>query len=607
MVKKLWIIVLCTLMILTTSVDFNVVKAEDSIPSYIEVKFSSVRVRTGPGTNYDQLKVNGTYQYYKDGSILPVKGSVTNSKGELWYNVVYTVNNQKYDAYIRSDFVLLHNYTEDDEFELQLSIQNFPEDYKVYLRYLHELHPTWIFEAYHTGVEWDEIIAAENVKGRSLIDGYDLALRSRAPGCYDPETDQYIPLDGSHWFQANTKTIEYFVDPRNFLNDVNVFMFLKLSFNEVEGPELVQGVVDGTFMEGTVIEYEEDGVTVKSEKSYAEIFYEAGQQAGASPIYLATLARQEQGTSGSVAITGQEFTYNGKTYKGLYNFYNIGATSGTDNWKKGLIWANGGEDGTTKSTSYNRPWTTIEKSIIGGGLWITDGYINCGQDTMYYQKFNCVNRVYWYQYMTNVRAAYSQSGTMYSTYEENDALDAALTFSIPVYLNMPEKTALPTEIEGNEEPENPTPQDPIDDPTPQYSGNFFEDMNLTLVDGKYVLGFEKGFTYQQLTNIASQIDDKLSVTVLNGDNELGNYDILATGLKLVLENSEGKSEYTIVIRGDVNGDGKISSMDYVLIKVHIMEEKLISDKAQLLAADMNDDDKVTSMDYVRIKSLIMSE
>ena len=58
-------------------------------------------------------------------------------------------------------------------------------------------------------------------------------------------------------------------------------------------------------------------------------------------------------------------------------------------------------------------------------------------------------------------------------------------------------------------------------------------------------------------------------------------------------------------KGDVNGDSKINSMDYVLIRKHIMGTKLNSD--QQTRADFNGDGKITTTDYVLIKKIIMGK
>lgn len=65
-----------------------------------------------------------------------------------------------------------------------------------------------------------------------------------------------------------------------------------------------------------------------------------------------------------------------------------------------------------------------------------------------------------------------------------------------------------------------------------------------------------------------------------------------------------KKEYIVIIYGDVNGDGKISSADYIKIKNHIMETNKLTDLEKEYA-DANKDGKVSSADYIAIKNHIM--
>ena len=61
-----------------------------------------------------------------------------------------------------------------------------------------------------------------------------------------------------------------------------------------------------------------------------------------------------------------------------------------------------------------------------------------------------------------------------------------------------------------------------------------------------------------------------------------------------------------VVRGDVNGDGKVSSADYVKIRKHIMQTDLIKENIYFYAADINNDNKISSADYVKIRKYIMN-
>ena len=77
---------------------------------------------------------------------------------------------------------------------------------------------------------------------------------------------------------------------------------------------------------------------------------------------------------------------------------------------------------------------------------------------------------------------------------------------------------------------------------------------------------------------------------------------IKTGYRFIVEGST----YTIVVQGDINQDGKVSSLDYVKIKNHIMGTNTITNTILKMAADANNDGNIKSTDYVRIKNYIMA-
>lgn len=62
---------------------------------------------------------------------------------------------------------------------------------------------------------------------------------------------------------------------------------------------------------------------------------------------------------------------------------------------------------------------------------------------------------------------------------------------------------------------------------------------------------------------------------------------------------DGK-DYTVIVRGDINGDGRIQSVDYLKIKKHFAGQAL--SELESLAADVNRDNEIKSVDYLKIKS-----
>ena len=315
--------------------------------------------------------------------------------------------------------------------DYESELRAFPSAWREKLEMLHEKYPEWIFVAVDTGISFQEAVEAETGK-KSLVEKYySPLLRNHGEGHYNPETGKFTYHDASTWMAASSAVVDFFMNPANFLNEKYIFQFEALSYDKTyhtkEGVELI---LEGTFMHDSLISYvTAEGETVETEKTYSEVMMEAAEESGVSPYYLASKIRTEIGVSPSGSVTG---TYKG--YEGLYNFYNIGANDGANPIANGLNWASLG-------TSYGRPWTTPEKSIINGAVWIGELYISKGQNTMYFERFNISPGSgyarYTHQYMTNVYGAAGQAQSTYNGYASAGTLSDAKVFYIPTFRELP--------------------------------------------------------------------------------------------------------------------------------------------------------------------------
>lgn len=323
-----------------------------------------------------------------------------------------------------------------DEFETQIS--SFPSGYKTYLRQLHEKYPNWVFEAVETNIDWSDAVKNENIGETSLVStAASDAFKSHDTGDYNPETDTYKQYDAG-FVRANSFTVGYYMDPRNFLNERGIFQFEQLSFSSSITVSVVEQVLKGSFMSNKKITYyDTKGKQHTLDITYSEAIYNAGKKYNVNPCYLASKIINEVGKNGSGSTSGKR-----SGYEGYYNFYNIGATSGSNPIANGLTYAKGGANGT--ATSYQRPWTDPEKAIMGGAEFIASGYISKGQDTGYFQRFNvspdAVSKTYTHQYMTDISGAFYQSSTTYTTYNSLSLMGIKRVFKIPVYKNLPKET-----------------------------------------------------------------------------------------------------------------------------------------------------------------------
>ena len=412
----------------------------------------SVRVRTSPTTTKDnKLMVNGVVVNLNSGDIVTILDTVDSDGDETyktWYHIEFTYKGTVYKGYVYTGFVQLNTYNEDVEVP-----EDVPEIYKPYIKQLLAYHPEWNFVIYDTGIEWNSLFLtnAQCAFGTNVVhSSYWLSYRSTQSGAYNWRKDEwYSPENESGWYQANAQLISYYMDPRNFLNEQHVFMFEALSYDEKNHSlDGVKKILANSFMNNAEI-INTTGETI----TYAQAYISAAEIADVSPYHLASRTIQEVSWNGSGSTSGTYKAKDGTDYSGYYNFYNIGAIASSDPVGNGLKYATGKTSTDVQKERYLLPWNSQYKAIVGGAKWIGYGYINNKQDTLYYQKFNVVNKVWTHQYMANVMAPASESTTIKNAYSNIGILDNTFTFIIPYYKNMPAEACAPP-VKSNASPNN---------------------------------------------------------------------------------------------------------------------------------------------------------
>lgn len=404
----------------------------------------SLRLRSGPGTNYDTVDF---IPYLSDITIISYDSSTENCSGYPWAKVKTTSGVEGYacSRFINESSSEQINISEagkamanmtDTEFDSYLNAQGFPESYKVKLKEIHKLHPTWIFIGAKTKYSWESALIEQDEfvsyygdasPGRSFLNinqskallGQEGYLSTR-PADYDYYTNKFIPHDGVYWFQANTQAVAHYMDPRNYLSEKSIFAFEDLTYDSsYQTEEVVKRALNSDFL-----------------KQFSGYFMKAASTYNVNPIYLASLSRQEIGTSDTNICTNGKagVLSDGVDYTGYYNFYNIGASSSNDPKLKSLQKAK--ENG----------WDSAEKAIVNGAYIISKNYIQCGQHTAYYQKYNFspkATKEMWHQYTTSIASLESQAATSYNSYKSLNLIENSFKFDIPIFTNMPESTPLP--------------------------------------------------------------------------------------------------------------------------------------------------------------------
>ena len=502
--KRLLSLLLCLSIFVGT---FTVITVNAAVQYPVTAEIASdTDIYSLPGTTGHEIDEYKGQSYVlcrlTKGTTLMVLGEEKDGDGDIWYKVKYGENYAN-TGYAYSGRVKLNiEYEYDEDFERNLA--NFPESYHSALRELHAKYPNWRFVANKFDLTFKEAVEAQygvsNVTNtRKWVEFSYGGNEWRDMRGYDASTDSWATLE-SRWTYASRAAIEYFMDPRNSLNEDMIFAFMKQSYQEdAKTQDNLRSIIKGTFLENG---YDKNGDGAAEPNAYIEDLIAAATESGVSPYALAATIIVEQGTGGNTNLISG--TYPG--FEGYYNFFNFSTTGSTKDEMavSGLTYAK------------NNGWNSRTASIVGGAKKYSDGYINVGQDTYYYKDFNVVNKVWWHQYASALydawtNAKYLRKGCVGNT-------DAVLTFSIPVFADMPQSAC----------------------PYPT-------------VTAEIIPVIKKGDT--------------------NKDDVINAIDLAAVKMDIL---GVKKLEGDAFAGGDVNGDGVINAIDLAAIKMHILGVKAIS-------------------------------
>ena len=530
----------------------------------------------------------------------PVESTIESCKSYFLEVTYITSNAGPVTGYVCADAVKTNVDT--SKYADEFTKAGFPEIYFEKLTLLKDAHPNWVFTPFQTNLDWNEVVQNESVVGISYIQVNNLEKGSMyislEEGSYDALNKTYIQKEVGNWYAANARTVAYYLDPRNFLTERDIFQFENLGYNEnYQTLEAVQNVLKNTDL-----------------YPYANVYIEAATYNGNSinPVHLASSSKQE------VVLSDGKLSGSANGNKKIndvayYNVYNLGAASSCTNPVECAINFASGYILTSPTTSYGRPWTTIESAIKEGASYIANSYINTKQNTVYFKRWNVTSNSsgnYSHQYMTNVQGALSEGRHTYDAYSKIEGLlDGTIEFLIPVYLNMPKDPSL-LPVKEDEETKDQKEDEAKEDEENRTSSitNIIENSPY-IYNKDYISGIKVGTSAQaMIANFKGNhenISVKITRTVDGQTMEIKDATSLGTGDIITISDGVESKSFRIVIYGDVNGDGKVSAVDYIHVKNCIMAVSTL-DGAQKLAADVNKDGAITAVDYVNIKNYIMN-
>ena len=550
----------------------------------VYINGTDVRVRSTPSTENNNNIIE---------KISNTSATLLEKSGD-WLKISYVKDGETRSGYVFYDpsYIDLRTYNPDADFETKISA--FPESYRNALRTLHAQYPSWEFIPDPVNTSFSDAVAAQmkNMRKQVQMSSQPISWRSMGLGAYDWNNSTWVSSNGG-WTGASREIIAYYMDPRNFLNSKEIYMFLEQSYNSaVQNEAGVKKIISGTFLENnyTPASGEPGG------GSYLKVIMQAAKESNVSPYVIASKIIQEQGTKGTSGLISG--TYGG--YNGYYNFFNIGAYGSTN----AEVIANGLERAKTNG------WDTRYKSILGGARFLAQNYIDNGQDTYYYQDFN-VHGGGTHQYAQAVHDAYNKGVSLAATYQSDTGF--ALSFSIPVFTDMP-STASAKPASSDRKNNYNFSENSVSGLTPSF----------TMYTYSYDLAVTGNTAVKVKTVSGATLASKSSYSLKQGDNQVvisvksetgytNDYTIYVNASKActLYITFDGKlpsgveDNSTSVMLGDPNGDGKISIVDLAKVQMHILKVKTLSGDA-LTAADVNKDGKISIVDLAKIQMHILN-
>lgn len=498
----------------------------------------------------------------------------------------------------------------------QQVLKAFPSSYHEQLNVLHRDHPSWKFEAvYHDyDLEFAATIQLEN------------PARNIVPYNFREYRDFNYPnqQDAGGWYAANRAGLLFTMDPRNWLTEKYIFMFEKLS--EVENApaerrlqymfsgnqdllDMIPGIISASRAHGVSPIFVGSRILTEVQTRYNGVLTVTAPAKGTRKI-----SQEEINLLGITADPNANY----------YNVFNIGAYQGSDPQKNAVLYAMGYNNGVTSPNvmaRYSLPWDTQYKAIYGGITFIKEAYLDKGQNSNYYMKYNLrpsrnnLRANVWHQYMGNIFAPATEASVQYSSNVKADALDLGYTFIIPVFQNM-DQYRYPNP--GTRYPDSvPSPQPSTDDQDYDIGeqkpfGNTGDQLLITSANG-YNMRAQATTNSNRVGGVANNE----IVTIL--ERVTGQQVSGATDQWYKVRNTSGVEGYinayppsqvlikkteTTVLLGDVDGDKRLTVGDIVDIRMYILGLKNLNAEQQK-AGDVDGDGRLTVGDIVDIRLHIL--
>lgn len=641
--------------LLSTTLTMGVVSEGIGILSKVSAGTSEIAVYEQP--NEDATLV----EYITTDTVAKIIGEAEDKNGEYWYKIIWGHDDIGFEGYITeenasylfNDNSMMMLLADDDT--VTVGVEAFPKDYQALLTSLQAAHPNWTFVPYYVQPTWDTVVTAEmNQKSNFVYTTEVFSMKNLS--AYNWATDTFTGGSGPNWILASQSALEYYLEPRNFITEENIFLFESMRYNEaLHTEELVEAVLAGTFMANAYVDgSEEIAAQLKAEQDAENESEASGGDVDTDEENSTTestdsveivensgaIASEEEGSVGTSSDSATESatvsTEQEEVLKLTYAeaFVQIGkeydvspvmlasrcrqeqGANGTSALISGTVsgyegyynYFNIQASGVTQNDiitnglnwAIQQGWDSPYKALKGGSLAIATNYVMKNQDTLYMQKFDVdpeYQNMYWHQYMGALASPSAEGRTAKHSYTDLGVLDSYFVFKIPVYTNRPD--TLPTK--------------PTDDTNPN---NYLS--AITLNNGEYTLNFvystqsytlEVPYECEKMNVVATPVSSKASVQG-NGTHllDVGTNEIT---LKVTAQSGEVRNYIVTIVRSNpvtqnVTVNGVVTSWDNLNNEMIKLYNSNLTDEA--IRSDMATGNPTLALEYgVTVENATSSE
>lgn len=650
--KRILAALLCLCLLLTTVPYAALAEEALRTGTVYNLDAGQLNVREGPSTSSKKVGALDA------GTVVTLLAdSEPDGSGYVWYQIR---TDDGLEGWCRSDYIRVNvTYEPDEEFEAYLTAQGFPEDYKPALRELYARYPNWVFRAAVLPMTFAEAVEAESevLKNSLNVNDHPESWLSMEYGAYNWTTGTYVEMDSGGWVTPTPEITAYFMDPRNWLEDKYVFQFENQLYSDthtVEGvkailptkydayaEDLLQAAKDanvsayflatrmaqeGTKIDGTWVD--PDGVSYEGYYNFFNYGAYAGSQHGAyhGAVTNGAIYAQKAGWDspykclvGSAQKIGSGYIHKGQntTY---YQKFNVAG----ENLYNHQYMSNVNAPSSESTIRFNRASDAELQNSITFIIPVykempeavspkpsEEGNNNNFLDSLTVDGFKLTPS--FDRYTMEYAALVDKDTTQVTVTAKQNGKDATVTGTGTVQLYAGENL-LPVTVtassgqtrtytisvfcEAENVPEKPDdPVDPPATPVPTLSSKTYR-------IGDRITGVEPGTAVKGFLAALTVTDGTAAVYTADGKEKAEG--TVATGDLLKVADKDGKVCITlpVCIYGDVNGDGKISTIDLRMIRKHILEVTPIQGLS-LTAADVNGDGKPSTIDLRMMRKFIL--